>query len=139
MFEIDFPFMATAVSGLLAFILGIFWYHPKILGARWMQARNITATDTGPGAKQFIISLLLWMLAACFYAFLVNIIDIHEIPGFFSLSCLLWVAFAMPPLVMGALYTGYAFEAVSIDAAYQLAGYYVFAVVHIIAETMIAS
>ena len=44
----------------------------------------------------------------------------------------------MPPLVMGALYTGYAFEAVSIDAAYQLAGYYIFAVIHIITHFLLA-
>jgi hypothetical protein len=32
---------------------------------------------------------------------------------------------------MGALYTGYPFEAVAIDTSYQLGGYYIFAMVHI--------
>jgi hypothetical protein len=32
---------------------------------------------------------------------------------------------------MGAMYTGYSIKAVSIDTAYQLAGYYLFALVHI--------
>lgn len=136
MLEFDFPYVATAVAGIAAFLLGMFWYHPKVLGTRWMEARGQTFDDTKPEIKQFIISFLLWLLAACFYSFLVGIIEIHEVPGFFSLSCLLWVAFAMPPLVMGALYTGYAFEAVSIDAAYQLAGYYIFALVHILFETL---
>ena len=47
-----------------------------------------------------------------------------------SLSCLLWVGFAMPPILMGAFYTGYPIKAAAIDSAYQLAGYYMFAVVY---------
>jgi hypothetical protein len=132
MLDIDFPFLATAISGALAFFLGLFWYHPKILGTRWLEARGVTLESTKPSLKYFIISMALWMIAACFYSFMTNLIGIDEIPGYFSLSCLLWVAFAMPPLLMGAFYTGYAFEAVSIDAAYQLAGYYVFAVTHLV-------
>jgi len=34
--------------------------------------------------------------------------------------------------VMGSLYTGYPFAAVAIDASYQLAGYYVLAMVNIL-------
>lgn len=136
MFAFEFPFMTTALAGVLSFALGIFWYHPKVLGARWMQARGIEPDAVRPEVKQFVISFLLWMLAACFYSFMVNIIHIDDIPGYFALSCLLWVAFAMPPLVMGALYTGYAFEAVSIDASYQLAGYYIFALAHILAGAL---
>ena len=37
----------------------------------------------------------------------------------------------MPPTVMGSLYTGVSFEAIAIDMAYQLGGYYVFACMHI--------
>lgn len=60
-------------------------------------------------------------------------LEIAEIEGLFALACLLWVAFALPPILMGALYTGYSFEAVSIDAAYHLGGYYIFALVHLVA------
>ena len=136
MSDIELPLLATVLSGSFAFLIGLFWYHPKVLGERWLQARGLTKEDVKPNLKQFIISLLLWLLAACFYSFLVNIIEINEVPGYFSLSCLLWVAFAMPPLVMGALYTGYAFEAVSIDASFQLAGYYAFAVTHLALHTL---
>ena len=74
---------------------------------------------------------MLWMLASCFYTFLVIIMGLESSPALVCLSCLLWVAFAMPPTVMGAFYTGYPFNAVAIDSAYQLAGYYLFAVTHI--------
>lgn len=128
----DFPYLETIISGLLAFILGWVWYHPKVLGKRWIEARGRQAGDIQPQPFPSVISFVLWMLAACFYTFLVVIMDLESEPALICLSCLLWVAFAMPPTVMGAFYTGYPFNAVAIDSAYQLAGYYIFAMTHII-------
>jgi hypothetical protein len=42
----------------------------------------------------------------------------------------------MPPIVMGSLYTGYPFNAVAIDASYQLAGYYALGLTHIILKAL---
>jgi hypothetical protein len=111
-------------------LLGIFWYSPKVMGERWMQARGGAVKPHQPGPKEMIVLFGLWLLASCFYSFLVNLLGVDSFSGLFCLSCLLWVAFAMPPAVMGSLYTSYAFEAVSIDAAYHLSGYYIFAIVH---------
>lgn len=72
------------------------------------------------------------MLAACFYAFLAQFLGVDKAAGYFCLSCLLWVAFSMPPTLMSSLYTGYPFEAMAIDTSYQLGGYYIFALVHIV-------
>jgi len=134
---LEFPVLQTLISALLAFLAGLVWYHPKVLGDKWMKARGEDTNSFEIKNKKAFLSLMLWLLTACFYSFMVMIIEIdqieqmQQIPTFFAFSCLLWVAFAMPPLLMGALYTGYAFEAVAIDAAYQLAGYYIMALVHI--------
>jgi hypothetical protein len=101
------------------------------MGKRWIEARGKTMDDIKPKAFPSAVSFVLWMLSACFYSFLILIMGLDSSPGLICLSCLLWVAFAMPPTVMGAFYTGYPFNAVAIDSAYQLAGYYIFAVVHI--------
>ncbi len=131
--SLDINFSVVALSGFLAFLLGIVWYHPKILGTRWMEARN--AAGTVKRGKMtplpYIGSFFLWMLSACFYAFLAQFLGIDRPSGFFLLSCLLWVAFSMPSTLMSALYTGYPFEAMAIEASYQLGGYYVLAAVHI--------
>lgn len=126
-----FPYLETVVSGVLAYLLGWVWYHPRVMGTLWIQARGKTIADIQPKVFFSLASFTLWMLAACFFSFLVLIIGLDASPALICLSCLLWVAFAMPPTVMGALYTGYPFNAVSIDSAYQLCGYYIFALVHI--------
>jgi len=130
MLPFEYPYIAVLVSAVLAFVLGILWYHPKMMGARWIEARGVSAdTSTKPSPLNAVFSFLLWLLAACFYAFLVSLLGIDQFPHFISLACLLWVAFAMPPILMGSLLTGYPFQAAAIDSAYQLSGYYVFALV----------
>lgn len=129
---VTFPYAATLPSALGAFALGLLWYHPKVMGRRWMELRGLTADDIKVKPFQYVATLVLWLLAAAFFSFFIDILEIHKVHEFISLACLLWVAFSMPPTVMGSLYTGVSFEAVAIDMAYQLGGYYVFAVVHIL-------
>lgn len=132
MFDIDIHFGAFLLSGIFAFILGMIWYHPKVMGERWMEVRGVKDGGLKRSPLPFIASFFLWTLAACFYAFLAHFLEINNAAGYFALSCMIWVAFSMPPAIMGALYTGYPFEAVAIDTSYQLGGYYVFAAVHIL-------
>lgn len=131
--NIDINFGAFFLSGLLASLLGVIWYHPKVLGNRWNELRGKdTSIKSASTPLPYIASFFLWVLAACFYAFLAQFLKIDNASGYFCLSCLLWVAFSMPPTLMSALYTGYPFEAVAIDTSYQLGGYYIFAAVHIV-------
>lgn len=132
MFSLDINFFAFFTAGIVAFLLGIIWYHPKIMGKRWLEVRG-KKPDEGMRRTPlpFMASFFLWVLTACFYSFLAQFLGINSAAGYFALACLLWVAFAMPPSLMGALYTGYPFEAVAIDTAYQLGGYYLIALVHI--------
>jgi hypothetical protein len=130
MFNLEINFFAFFLAGVAAFLLGILWYHPKVMGKKWMEVRGQTS-DTKSSPLPFVASFFLWILTSCFYAFLAQFLGIANPAGYFALACLLWVAFAMPPALMGALYTGYPFEAVAIDTSYQLGGYYLIALVHI--------
>lgn len=129
--SIDINFFAFALSGIAAFALGLLWYHPKILGVRYSEVRGIREKASTRSPLPLIASFFLWILSACFYAFLAQFLGINSAAGYFCLSCLLWVAFSMPPTLMSSLYTGYSFEAMAIDTSYQLGGYYLFAAVHI--------
>lgn len=140
----DMPMLLgkTFVSGVLAFALGLVWYYPTVLGNKWMEIRQRADNSVGKSAQTsfpFVFSFMLWMLAAVFYTFMAGFHGVDSIQGFLCLSSLLWVAFAMPPTLMGALYTGYPFQAAAIDSAYQLAGYYIFALVHALIDYLTAA
>lgn len=126
---VDINFAAFSLSGVFAFLLGLVWYHPKMLGKRWVETQGAGMSDS---PLPYVASFFLWMLSACFYAFLAQFLKISTPEGYFALSCLLWVAFSMPPTLMSTLYAGRSFEAMAIDTSYQLGGYYIFAGVHII-------
>lgn len=128
--------MPSFLSAVVAFLLGLVWYHPRVLGNRWLEARGKVSEEMGRGANPFILSFPLWFLTAIFFNFMLIYMGISGSPEIFLLSCMLWVAFAMPPIVMGSLYTGYPFAAVAIDASYQLAGYYALAVTHILLKAV---
>lgn len=124
--------MPSVLSALAAFLLGLVWYHPRVLGNKWLEARGKTWEELPKTPTPFIISFPLWFLTALFFTFMVIYFHIDTPAELLLLSCLLWVAFTMPPLVMGSLYTGDPFNAVAVDASYQLAGYYVIALTHIV-------
>lgn len=121
--------MPSFLGAVLAFLLGLVWYHPKVLGGRWLEARGKSQNEMGTA---FVLSFPLWFLSSIFYNFMLIYMNIGSGSKIFLLSCMLWVAFAMPPIVMGSLYTGYPFSAVAIDASYQLAGYYALGLTHIL-------
>ena len=132
----NFPMVTTCTGSFLAFSLGMVWYHPQALGRSWLKSRRLEGASADPTPTPFVVSFMLWMLASTFFTFLTEMLHIHDPAGLLCLASLLWVAFAMPPTIMGALYTGYPFQAAAIDSAYQLAGYYVIAVVHVVAGFM---
>ena len=120
------------LSSVAAFLLGIVWYHPKVLGTKWMEARRAGAIPATFSSAHFIVTLPLWFVTSLFFTFMIAYFGSSTPVEIFLMACLLWVAFAMPPIVMGALYTGHPFNAVAIDAGYQLAGYYAIAAVHVV-------
>lgn len=128
--------LPSFLGAVLAFLLGIIWYHPRILGSRWLDARGLTPDDVKRHSSPFVLSFPLWFLTALFYTFLAVTLKIQEPEEVLLFSCMLWVAFAMPPIVMGSLYTGYPFNAVAIDASYQLAGYYALGLTYIILNSL---
>lgn len=69
MFELDFPYVATFVSTILAFGLGLLWYSLKVLGDRWMTARGASGGPPKPSYKMLAVSFVLWLIAACFFPF----------------------------------------------------------------------
>lgn len=124
--------MPSVISALLAFLLGLVWYHPKVLGNKWIETRGKKWEDLPKNSSPIIVSFPLWFLTSLFFTFLVVYIQIDSPAEILLLACLLWVAFAMPPIVMGSLYTGDPFNAAAVDATYQLAGYYMLALTHVI-------
>ena len=64
--------LAIAVAGISAFVLGGVWYSPALFGKAWMKENNMTVDDVQRGNKakifgwSFILSLLMAVNLAMF-------------------------------------------------------------------------
>lgn len=58
--------LAVVVAALVPMIVGMVWYHPKVLGGVWMKATGLTEADTRKGNMPLIYGgalVLAFMLA----------------------------------------------------------------------------
>ena len=64
--------LAVAVAGISAFVLGGVWYSPALFGKVWMKENNLTVEDVKKGNKgkifgwSFILSLIMAVNLAMF-------------------------------------------------------------------------
>jgi hypothetical protein len=64
--------LAVAVAGISAFVLGGVWYSPALFGKAWMKENNLSVEDVQKGNKakifgwSFILSLLMAVNLAMF-------------------------------------------------------------------------
>jgi len=72
MHGITVNWLAVAVAGISAFVLGGIWYSPLFLGKAWMRENNFTLADVQQGNKAkifgwaFLLSLLMAVNLAMF-------------------------------------------------------------------------
>lgn len=128
-FPDQFSYTKTFMSGFVAFMLGILWYHPKIMGEKWVESTGRPDQDSPP-VYAYVISFLLWILSAAVYNFLTQFLMPPEIGALLGLSTFLWVGFILPAVMIGGLYMGKKLMVMAIDSSYFLAGLYLFAVMH---------
>ena len=128
-FPREFPLLETLMSAFVAFVLGIFWYHPKVMGEKWSEAHNVQK-DIRLTPPAYIMGGLLWFITATIYSFLTQFLNPPEIGSMLGLSTFIWVGFILPPHIIGGFYSGNKLMVSAVDSSYYLAGLYLFAVIH---------
>jgi hypothetical protein len=86
--------IAVAVAGVSAFVLGGVWYSPALFGNAWMKENNFTADQVKAGnkGKIFGISLLLTLVMSANLAMYLNAPNIDFKLGLlYGLLAGLWV------------------------------------------------
>lgn len=129
-FPTEFPILQTGISALVAFVLGIVWYNPTLMGEKAAEEHAKVKNGYVPGVHIYVISFFLWVLSACVYSFLMSFLTPPSIQSLLGLSTFLWVGFILPATLLNGLFTGKNFSIMAIDSSYFLAALYLFAVIH---------
>jgi len=129
-FPETFPILKVALCGLVAFSLGILWYHPMVMGDTLDEVREPHEITFKPNIFTYIISFGLWMVMACVYSFLTAFLTPPTISALLGLSTFIWVGFVLPSIMLNGLYAGRKLMVMAVDSSYILASLYLFAVIH---------
>lgn len=129
LFPENFPILQTVLSGFVAFVLGLMWYNPKVMGEK-MISDGVERITTNTPPILFFVGLLLWMCTAFVYSFLTTFLTPPKIHALLGLSTFLWVGFVLPPVLINGMMAGKKLVVSAVDSSYFLAGLYLFAVIH---------
>ena len=56
--------LAVIVGAIVAFLLSLIWYSPKLFGTRWAEGVGINLDDSGPSALAMVIQFVATFLLA---------------------------------------------------------------------------
>lgn len=125
-----FPWLAAWVGWLLACGLGAVWYSPLLFFKSWSAAVGLDAAGMKPAAGPFLVSLLVWAVAALAFAVLARALGAEGVIDHLAVAGLAWAGFIAPPIAMNNAFAGRPARLFWIDGGYQLAGLGLFGLSH---------
>lgn len=129
-FPTEFPVLETVLSTIVAFFLAMFWYHPKVMGDKWIEAFEKDSVIGHISPLNHLIIFILWSFSAFIYSFLSGFLTPDSIGALLGLSTFIWVGFILPPILINGLVHKKKLIVMAVDSSYYLAGLYLFAVIH---------
>jgi hypothetical protein len=130
MLEVTFvPIFSAAV---VAVLIGIGWYHPKVFGTAWMRMSNITPEAAEKGKRRMPFMALLGLVAAMLIAWVMNYVGIafgvFDIVNAAVLGFWCWLGFTAPVLFGSVLWEQKPVRLFLINAGYWLVTFVVMAI-----------
>jgi hypothetical protein len=126
----EFKILETCISAIVAFALGVVWYHPKIVGQEASAMIEQETKGFKPGPFFYVVALFFWFVTSSVYTFLISFLEPTSTQELLSLSTFLWVGFVLPVSLLNGLFSGKKLTVIGVDSSYFLAGLYLFAVIH---------
>jgi len=129
-FPENFPYIKTIISAFVAFVLGILWYHPLMMGQKLEEVLDKEALDYSPPFYVYIAIGAMWIITAFVYTFLTSFLTPPAVGALLGLSTFLWIGFVLPAIMLNGLFTGKKLMVMAVDSSYFLAALYLIAVIH---------
>ncbi|MDO8481653.1 MAG: DUF1761 domain-containing protein [bacterium] len=90
-------------AGIISAVIGVMWYHPRVLGTLWMRYSGITPETVERGARHMHVMALLALLASMLAAYVLNVFglaqEVFDIAGAIKLAVLSWAGLVVPALL----------------------------------------
>ncbi len=105
---IPLPLLPVLAAGMLPFLIGSFWYHPKVFGARWMGEKHITPEMAERSSRlathSTAVSIVLGLVASLFLSRVLVALHVETLSAALITASWMWVAFVVPATIHRVLW-----------------------------------
>jgi len=117
-------YLAILLCGVIAVLLGSFWYSPFLFGKMWMESlHKPEEEDIKKGHnpfKTYGLSFISHLVMAFGLAQIMTYMDSYSIPEGIRVAFLCWVGFTVAPMLVNSLFEGKNIKLLGIDTGYHL-------------------
>ncbi len=100
---IPLPLLPVLAAGLVPFLVGAFWYHPRIFGAIWMSLKHITPEMAERSSRLALHStatmLTLGIFASLILSRVLVALQVETLVAACVMAFALWLAFVVPATI----------------------------------------
>ncbi len=123
--SLDINYLAVAVSGVAAFMLGGLWYSPLLFANQWTKLGRFTPADIEAmkksAGRSYAIGLFTQLLTALILAALISLTGAQTPAAGAGIGLLAWVGFVFTAGLMNTAFSGRSLGGFLIDTGYHLA------------------
>ncbi len=120
----DVNLLAVLVSGIVAMILGGFWYSPLLFGNIWMKGMGFTEADMKEAKKKgmalaYFLNFLAALLTAYVLAHFIQIAGAENMPDALMTAGWIWLGFMVTLTLGSVLWDNKKWSVFFVNIAYQ--------------------
>ena len=130
---IPLPLLPVLAAGLVPFLVGAFWYHPRVFGSQWMRLKHITPEMAERSSRLALHStatmVILGIIASLIMSRVLTALEIDMLGGAVLTAFSIWIAFVVPATINRVLWDHIAFRLYLIESGQWLVSLIIMAIV----------
>lgn len=127
------PLLPVIAAGLVPFIVGSMWYHPKILGSTWMRMKHITPDMAERSSRLLLHSTAIMIVVGILSSFMLShvlyALEVATVLHATLLAFGLWLGFVIPSSINRVLWDHAPLTLYAIETGQWLVSFIIMAIV----------
>lgn len=127
------PLLPVLAAGLVPFIAGSLWYHPRLFGSAWMQMKRITPDMAERSSRLALHSTGVMIVTGMFASFMLShvlvALGIESITGAAMTAVGIWIGFVVPSSISRVLWDHIPLKLYAIETGQWLVSFTIMAMV----------
>ena len=120
MLAFDINWLAVIVAAVASMVLGFVYYHPRVLGTRWMALMGKSMADVGSAGMSYALTAVGALVAAFVVAQFIHWSDSYTLAEGAFIGAVGWLGFTAAATAADYVFSGRPWPLWSIQNGYQV-------------------